>query len=444
MKRYIFILSIFIFTLFPFARINATNYALIIGVSLYSNNDQLAYCEYDAYDLKDTLVAYNWNSQNVIRLTDLSATYSAIRDSLAMMRNKVSSDDIFLFYFSGLNDLSDNIRAYDNTITDDSLYVWLNNFNTNKIIVIIDAQDSYDFLSNMGLYKGVRVYSNYGAVTNQRPPGLYNGLCTFYLIEGMNGWANPYGSQISIEEVVDYAQPYVYNFGSNHQSMDKWDYYSGDLIFIDRGITTSGTLSSNETWKGVVYLAGDVTVPSGKTLTINTGTKVDLKGHNLINDGGTITGGGNISSVKVEISNGGGYYTSLNTALTYASSGATITAKSPYTHTLTSTATVNSGRTLVIQSGATINLDGYDLINSSGTITNYGTIYPLTIKNVTTNSHYSKVSSAINASSSGETIDFQSGICNDTNDIIVQSGRTLEMDAGVTLNMGANKEFKVE
>jgi hypothetical protein len=163
----------------------------------------------------------------------------------------------------------------------------------------------------------------------------------------MNGWANPYGSQISIEEVVDYAEPYVYNFGGNHQTMGK---SSGNLNFIDRGITTSGTLSSNETWKGVVYLAGDVIVPSGKTLTINAGTPVDLKGHNLINNGGTITSNGNILNVKVEISNGGGYYTSLNTALTYAGSGKTITAKSPYTHTLTSNATVNSGRTLVIQS----------------------------------------------------------------------------------------------
>ncbi len=39
-------------------------------------------------------------------------------------------------------------------------------------------------------------------------------------------------------------------------------------------ITTSGTLAADETWSGTVLLAGDVTVPSGVTLTIEQGTLV--------------------------------------------------------------------------------------------------------------------------------------------------------------------------
>ncbi|RLA97759.1 MAG: hypothetical protein DRG83_15375, partial [Deltaproteobacteria bacterium] len=39
-------------------------------------------------------------------------------------------------------------------------------------------------------------------------------------------------------------------------------------------ITTSGTLTENETWSGTVVLTGDVTVPEGVTLTIEPGTQV--------------------------------------------------------------------------------------------------------------------------------------------------------------------------
>jgi len=36
-------------------------------------------------------------------------------------------------------------------------------------------------------------------------------------------------------------------------------------------ITLTGTLPSNETWTGFVPIIGDITVPSGKTLTIQAG-----------------------------------------------------------------------------------------------------------------------------------------------------------------------------
>ena len=40
------------------------------------------------------------------------------------------------------------------------------------------------------------------------------------------------------------------------------------------GITTSGTLTSHETWSGVIVLTGDVTVPENRTLTIEAGTVI--------------------------------------------------------------------------------------------------------------------------------------------------------------------------
>ncbi|CAB1075355.1 hypothetical protein D1AOALGA4SA_3175, partial [Olavius algarvensis Delta 1 endosymbiont] len=40
--------------------------------------------------------------------------------------------------------------------------------------------------------------------------------------------------------------------------------------------TTSGALTSNETWSGDVFITGDVTVPSGITLIVEPGTSVQF------------------------------------------------------------------------------------------------------------------------------------------------------------------------
>ena len=50
-------------------------------------------------------------------------------------------------------------------------------------------------------------------------------------------------------------------------------------------ITTSGTLTSNETWSGSINLSGTVTVPSGLTLTINSATISIPSGVSIIADG---------------------------------------------------------------------------------------------------------------------------------------------------------------
>ena len=65
--------------------------------------------------------------------------------------------------------------------------------------------------------------------------------------------------------------------------------------------STSGTLSSNETWYTTNSLAGDVSVPSGVTLTIPSTATVNLNAHSIISTGGTITldAGAGISPNKV-------------------------------------------------------------------------------------------------------------------------------------------------
>ncbi len=61
--------------------------------------------------------------------------------------------------------------------------------------------------------------------------------------------------------------------------------------------TTSGTMSSNETWIANETLSGDVTIPSGVTLNITSCSSVNLNGHSIISTGGTINNQGSITGI---------------------------------------------------------------------------------------------------------------------------------------------------
>ena len=73
----------------------------------------------------------------------------------------------------------------------------------------------------------------------------------------------------------------------------------GITITIDSSLpTTSGSLTVDETWSGTVTLTGDVTIPAGITLTVETGTHVRIA---ALNDD---QGGGNDTSRTELIVNG--------------------------------------------------------------------------------------------------------------------------------------------
>ncbi|MCL5267018.1 MAG: hypothetical protein M1469_02810 [Bacteroidetes bacterium] len=89
--------------------------------------------------------------------------------------------------------------------------------------------------------------------------------------------------------------------------------------------TTSGTMSSSEEWWTYnVGLTGNVTIPSGVTLTIDNGVTVNLNGHALIATGGTINNNGTISGAGATIQGVSGYFGSIQSAIDYASSGQTV------------------------------------------------------------------------------------------------------------------------
>ncbi len=88
--------------------------------------------------------------------------------------------------------------------------------------------------------------------------------------------------------------------------------------------TTSGTLAEDEIWWTPVSLTGNVTVPSGKTLTITSTGSVDLNGYYIKSTGGIIINNGTVDPDNIRVEESGtlqGYYSTINSAIDNATSG---------------------------------------------------------------------------------------------------------------------------
>lgn len=231
-------------------------WAVIVGVADYPDASavpDLQYTDDDAYDLRDTLLAYgNWEASHITMLIDGAATKENIHDTIAGMGNKTDADDVFFFYFSGHGttvadedldeaDGQDEVLCqYDfhtaGGITDDELGEWLATVPCSPVLVAIDTCYSGGMIKR----GGVQNDSVAGAGIPQRGDGfakdldgvidgvvlaacaddefayesilLENGLFTYYLIEGLEGPADAEGNAdgaVSMEEAFDYLQPRV-------------------------------------------------------------------------------------------------------------------------------------------------------------------------------------------------------------------------------------------
>jgi len=157
---------------------------------------------------------------------------------------------------------------------------------------------------------------------------------------------------------------------------------------LTTSLTTSGALGTNETWSNPHQLTGDVTVPTGITLTIAPSTSVNLNGHSITSTGGLIVcNTDDISPHCIRKPDSGhaynslGLYPTLQAALADAGSGDMISAKYD-TYTLTENLTVPDSVQFKFEDNSTINLASYYIKSqSTGYLDNFAdcTINPLNI-----------------------------------------------------------------
>lgn len=184
--------------------------------------------------------------------------------------------------------------------------------------------------------------------------------------------------------------------------------------------TTSGTMSTNETWWTPVTLSGNVTVSSSTTLTITSGTTVNLNGYYLKIDGG-IVNSGTISNYSCYLKQGSAF-------------------KAYYPNSLNADISVPTGQALTC--GANTALNGHYISSTGGTITINGGVYVtpnIQIKQSgTLKGLYPTLESAINASTTSQIVELFSTFLLNT-DTSIPSGKTLVHKSGSTLNMNGKK-----
>lgn len=161
--------------------------------------------------------------------------------------------------------------------------------------------------------------------------------------------------------------------------------------------THSGTLAnSNKTWIGAGgmthSLSGNVTVPSGISLTIKSGTTIDFSNNNyyIISTGGSIILEDGVNFQGVYLYEEGvlkGLFPTIESALNIATVTQTVQTKSSI-YNIQSTITIPSGKTLTINPGTILTFSNNSSLIVNGTLNAVGSSEKITFDFITGNSVY--------------------------------------------------------
>ena len=212
--------------------IDVEYYAVVIGVEKYEFlNFTAHYIDEDAIRMYNKLIGNNWEEDHVRLLLNENATKNGIKDAIDWLDSMEDEDDIVLFYFSGHgweipSEERENgyahIVPYDaldwhyseGVITDKELDSWLDELESNHVVVILDSCYSGRMFS---ICEKDRVVLTAGGRFLLCPVSesdeLKSGIFTYFLLEGFNGSADKNNDGwISAEEVFHYARMPTFKF----------------------------------------------------------------------------------------------------------------------------------------------------------------------------------------------------------------------------------------
>ncbi|MFH1453008.1 MAG: caspase family protein [Armatimonadota bacterium] len=140
--------------------------AVFAGVTDYPEGEyDLNYTANDAIDFKNALIGNElWNGASVSVQNNVQVTKSMIRNAVESAKNRINSDGLFIFMYSGHGTSSgttgyivpyDALIDLDNLISEDELKSWLGEFASNvKKYVVIDSCYSGEFIDKKADIKG--------------------------------------------------------------------------------------------------------------------------------------------------------------------------------------------------------------------------------------------------------------------------------------------------
>jgi len=276
----------------------SSQYAVVVGVADYPGTENdLNYTDDDAVAVAGPLLEdARWQEENVRLLSDEGATKGAFRQTLLDLVAEASAGDLLLVYFSGHGTTGPDLPPYDELdgrdeylcsygsspeefIRDDELSDWLANLPVQRIIVILDtcysggqirssvggqvkglgstplplAGDGFSQdlqrlrlhpldLPDLSGWLAVLTSSAEDELSWEFGPPYGHGLFTYFLLQGMDGWADTEGNangETSAEECFSYLEPRVLEisdlYGLN-QHPQLLDAYPGEAVWLGSSI----------------------------------------------------------------------------------------------------------------------------------------------------------------------------------------------------------------
>jgi hypothetical protein len=211
---------------------SGTKYAIIVGISNYPGTvNDLQYCDDDAQDIYNALTTlYGYSSDNIHLLTDMNASFTAIRDAINVTKSQALTGDEVVFFFSGhgtngrANDgdtekIDEAILSHDGNpsgnlvaIWDGQLKDWFAGFQTLRIIFIFDSCLAGGMTDLQAPGRVINMACSESGVSYE-DDSWQNGQFTYFFVDqGMlAGKADKYDNiggvaDVTVEEACDYAK----------------------------------------------------------------------------------------------------------------------------------------------------------------------------------------------------------------------------------------------
>lgn len=129
-------------------------YGLFIGISDYGQRaPSLNFTANDAHIVRNSMIDLGMRPQDGIVLTDANATAAEFQRAINALANEMTSQDMFVFFFSGHGDrkfrtvrqsaepdgYDETLEMYDESVLDDELDVLLGGIRAKTQIIVVDA-----------------------------------------------------------------------------------------------------------------------------------------------------------------------------------------------------------------------------------------------------------------------------------------------------------------
>jgi len=221
---------------------SVNKWAVVIGISDYrgSQND-LKYCDDDARDMYNYLLAKGYPAGNIKLLLDSKATASAIMSAIDWLNYWENGSSEVVFFYSGHGSTYDGYNDGDNEYTDEAivstdLYLMLDGqlrqkfstFGSQKISFTFDSCFSGGMNDLQGNGRVIAAACSETQYSYDGTSKQQNGVFTYYYMNGLSTYN-------TVESAFTYAAPLAHDFVLQryHAQMNPqiYDMYTGDWTF---------------------------------------------------------------------------------------------------------------------------------------------------------------------------------------------------------------------